>query len=217
LPGSIIVNRQGRRFVNEAMNYNDFAKAMMPFDPMRYEYANLPAFLIFDQRFRDSYAIGEITPDRPTPGWLVEADTLRELADEIGVARDGLARQVAEFNEHAVDGADPAFGRGGNAFDRYRGDPSVSPNPTLRPLVEGPFYALELHLGCLGTKGGPRIDHRSRVLDIHEQPIPGLFACGNAAASVFGPGYPGAGAPLGSGITFGYIAGRTLTDASTSV
>jgi succinate dehydrogenase/fumarate reductase flavoprotein subunit len=217
LPGSIMVNRRGRRFVNEAINYSDAAKALMHFDPAEYDYANLPCFLVFDGRFRRSYSVATVTPDRKTPAWLVEAPSLRELAERIGIDAEGLAKQVAEFNHYAAEGRDPVFRRGESAYDRYRGDERVTPNPNLHPLDEAPYYAVELRLGCLGTKGGPVIDSSGRVLGLDDVPLPGLYACGNVCANVFGPGYPGAGATLASGMTFGYLAGKALAREAAGV
>lgn len=210
LPGGIIVNRGGRRFVNEAMNYNDLGKAMSAFDPIRYEYANLPCWLIFDERFRKSYSVATVTPDAPTPNWMTTAPELAGLAAAIGVDPTGLAEQVEEFNRHAEQGRDPRFGRGESIYDRYRGDPAVTPHRNLRPLGPGPFYAVRLHLGCLGTKGGPLSDANGQVRAVDGGPITGLYACGNVAASPFGPGYPGAGATLAAGMTYGYLSGRAL-------
>jgi succinate dehydrogenase/fumarate reductase flavoprotein subunit len=207
LPGGIIVNRRGRRFVDEAMNYNDFGKALAVFDPTAYDYANLPCWLIFDQRFRDSYSVATVTPDAPTPSWMLTAATITDLAAVAGIDGAGLAAQVAEYNFAAGKGTDPAFHRGETVYDRYRGDARVTPHRNLRPLEDGPYYAVPLHLGCLGTKGGPVTNVDGAVLDVNGEPIGGLYACGNVAASVFGPGYPGAGATLGAGMTFGYLSG----------
>jgi succinate dehydrogenase/fumarate reductase flavoprotein subunit len=214
LPGSIVVNRAGRRFANEALNYNDFAKAMQVFDPGRYDYANLPCYLVFDQQFRASYSIATLSPGDPTPSWLVEAPTLRALAERLGIESDGLEEQVASFNAAASLGNDPIFDRGQSAYDRYRGDPRIQPNANVRPLGEGPYYGLELFLGTLGTKGGPRTNARGQVLSVDGAPIHGLFAAGNVAANVFGPGYPGAGSTLGSGMTFGRLAGQAVVQVT---
>jgi hypothetical protein len=217
LPGGIIVNGRGRRFVNEAMNYNDLGKALSNFDPVGYDYPNQPCWLVFDQRFRDSYSVATCTPDAPTPRWMATAPTLRELADAVGIEADGLEHQVTEFNADAAQGLDPHFHRGETVYDTYRGDPTVTPHRNLRPLEDGPYYAVPLILGCLGTKGGPVTDARGRVLDTHDRPIPGLVACGNVAASPFGPGYPGAGATLGAGMAFGYLGAHALADEVASL
>lgn len=205
--GSIIVNRAGRRFANEAMNYNDLGKAMASFDPIAYDYPNLPCHFVFDAAFRRNHTVMTVRPEDPTPEWLHGSATLEELAAKIGVDAAGLVEEVAEFNRHAADGKDPKFRRGENAYDRMRGSDHGGPNPNLRPLGDGPYYALRLELGCLGTKGGPLIDERARVLDVRDRPIPGLYACGNAAVSVLGAGYA---STLGPILTMGYLAGRDL-------
>ncbi|MEO3854223.1 FAD-dependent oxidoreductase [Acrocarpospora sp. B8E8] len=210
LPGGIMVNRRGRRFVNEAMNYNDLCKALATFDPQEYRYANQPCWLIFDQRFRASYSVATCTPDTPTPSWMPTADTIAELAEKVGIDADGLVDQVARYNEYSARGVDPEFHRGESPYDTYRGDAKVSPHRNLRPLEDGPYYAVEIHLGALGTKGGPVTDATGNVLRALGGPIGGLYACGNVAASAFGTGYPGAGATLAAGMTFGYLSARAL-------
>jgi 3-oxosteroid 1-dehydrogenase len=210
LPGGIIVNAHGERFVDEAMNYNDFGKALGNFDPGAYQYSNQPCWLIFDERFRRSYSVATCTPDTPTPHWMSHADSLNELAELVGIDKEGLEKQMAVYNKFAADGQDPEFHRGESIYDTYRGDTQVTPHRNLRPLESGPYYAVPLLLGCLGTKGGPLTDANGQVLDIKDHPIKGLFACGNVAASAFGPGYPGAGATLSAGMTFGYVIAREL-------
>lgn len=211
LPGGIMVNARGERFVNEAMNYNDLGKALANFDPGAYEYPHQPCWLVFDQQFRDSYSVATVTPDAPTPHWMSSAATLTELAEAVGIDPGGLERQVAAFNGPAAEGRDPQFRRGESVYDTYRGDARARPHRNLRPIGEGPYYAVPMILGCLGTKGGPVTDDRGRVLDLDDRPVPGLVACGNVAASPFGPGYPGAGATLAAGMTFGYLGARALT------
>lgn len=206
-PGSLIVNRHGRRFANEAMNYNDLAKVMMQFDPHRYDYPNLPCYFLFDAQFRREHIVFTVGPADPDPDWLHPSRSLEALAVTLGIDPAGLRRQVTDFNEPAARGEDPVFGRGGNAYDRLRGEAGGGSNPNLRPLGEGPFFGIELTLGCLGTKGGPVIDENGQVLDHSDQPIPGLYACGNAAVSVLGAGYASTLAPI---VTFGYLAGRHI-------
>jgi 3-oxosteroid 1-dehydrogenase len=207
LPGAIVVNRRGRRFMNEAMNYNDAGKAMTAFDPHTYEFANYPSFVILDREHHDTYPRAAFD-EQTQATWLSEAPTLRELAGKIGVDPDGLEQQVKDFNVDAEHGRDPVFRRGEYAWETYRGDPRF-PNPALRPLGPGPYYGYELRVGCFGTKGGPVIDEQARVVGFDDRPIPGLFAAGNVASAVFGPAYPGGGSTLGAGVTFGFIAGRT--------
>jgi 3-oxosteroid 1-dehydrogenase len=212
LPGMIIVNRQGRRFANEGLNYNDFPHAMTVLDPHTLSWANHPAFVVFDAGFRERYPLINYweLDMKAGSGWLVEADTLEELGMRAGIDPAGLVDQVRAFNQHAVHGEDPVFHRGENDWGRYRGDSSFK-NPNLGPLDRPPFYAYRIELGCLGTKGGPVTDRHARVRRAEGGVVPGLCAAGNAAASIFGPGYPGGGATLGPGLTFGMIAGETLT------
>lgn len=214
-PGMIMVNRRGRRFANEAMNYHDFGKAMFAFDPDAYEYPNLPSYMVFDQECRSSYGFHTVQPRDEDPEWLNKGTTLAELADSIGIDPAGLSEQVEHFNADAVRGVD-TFRRGATAYDRHVGDvtkPGISAN--LRPIGSGPYFAVKVELGCLGTKGGPMTDVDSRVLGYDGTPIDGLYAAGNAAAHVFGSAYPGAGATLGPALTFGYIAGRSIIKRTT--
>jgi succinate dehydrogenase/fumarate reductase flavoprotein subunit len=208
LPHSIIVNRKGQRFVNEAHNYNDMMKPFFSFDPVSYERPNLPAWLILDHSFVESYALVTSMPGMPVPEWITRADTLAELAGKIGVDAEGLAATVARFNQFAVDGVDRDFQRGSSLYDHFYGDPDHRPNPNLGPIAKAPFYALQVHPGAIGTKGGARVDGHAQVLHVSGQTIPGLYAAGNVMAGISGPGYPGAGMTIGAAMTFGYLAGR---------
>jgi succinate dehydrogenase/fumarate reductase flavoprotein subunit len=162
---------------------------------------------VFDAEYRARYALGPLGRGDPDPDWLARADDLAGLAAAIGVPADALAATVARFNDLARAGADEDFGRGSYAYDRFVGD-QRAPDPTLRPLGGGPYYAAPVLPGCLGTKGGPRTDGRGRVLAAAGGPIPGLYAAGNAAASPFGLAYPGAGGTIGPALVFGYRAGE---------
>jgi succinate dehydrogenase/fumarate reductase flavoprotein subunit len=212
--GTMMVNRHGRRFVNESMNYSDMGVIMKTFDPLAYEYPNMPSHILFDGGLRENFRIGSLDPGTPDPDWLVRTDTIDELADRGGIDRDGLRQQLEVFNRNAAKGVDPEFHRGEDPYDRYRGDPG-SPHPNLRPL-DPPFYAIPQTLGCLGTKGGPATNEDAQVLDASNHPIPGLYSCGNCMSNVFGFSYPGPGATLGSALTFGYRAGRHLTKSRPS-
>jgi succinate dehydrogenase/fumarate reductase flavoprotein subunit len=216
LPGMLIVNRRGRRFVDEAMNYNDMTKALLVFDPVAYEYANTPAWIVFDAEFRRTYGFATVGKGTPDPDWLTKADDLAGLAAAAGIDAPGLAAQVAEFNRNAEAGHDPVFHRGETSYDRYRGEPRA-PHANLRPLGAGPYYAVPVHLGCFGTKGGPVTNVDARVLNLQEEPIDGLYAIGNVSANVFGPSYPGAGSTLGNGLTFGHLAGRSIVGRKAAV
>jgi succinate dehydrogenase/fumarate reductase flavoprotein subunit len=208
LPHSIIVNRKGQRFVNEAHNYNDMMKPFFAFDPVTYERPNLPAYLIFDQSFRDKYALITVMPGMPTPEWIPTADTLEALAEKIGIDGRGLAATVDRFNTFAREGVDKDFRRGESLYDHFYGDPDHNPNPNLGTIEKPPFCALQVHPGAIGTKGGAKVDAHARVLRVDGSPIEGLYAAGNVMAGVMGPGYPGAGSTIGAAMTFGFIAGR---------
>jgi succinate dehydrogenase/fumarate reductase flavoprotein subunit len=206
-PGSLMVDAGGRRFVDEAANYNDVGRSLHDFDAARFDFPRQTAWLVFDAEYRARYAVGPLGRDDPDPGWLARGDDLAGLAEAIGVPPDALAATVARFNELARGGVDEDFGRGAYAYDRFIGDRRAA-DPTLRPLGEGPYYAVRLLPGCLGTKGGPRTEAGGRVLAADGGPIPGLFAAGNAAASPFGLAYPGAGGTIGPALVFGYRAGE---------
>jgi len=219
-PGSIVVNGRGQRFVNEAAPYLEFVAAMYR-DNQATDGQSLPAWVIFDARFRFRYAMGplmpsQIMPDERLPAeWLntlyYKADTLDALAQQIGVDSAGLQASVARLNGFARSGEDLDFGRGGNVFDRYYGSVDVKPNPCLAPLEKGPFYAMRMDAGDIGTKGGLLTNEHAQVLHGNGEVIEGLYAIGNTSASVFGTTYPGAGGTLGPAMTFGYVAARHLS------
>ena len=211
LPHSIIVNRRGQRFVNEAHNYNDMMKPFFTFDPVSYERPNLPAYLVVDQSFRDKYMLMTLLPGMKSPAWLPQADTLGELARKLSVDAEGLAASVQRFNGFAREGVDRDYRRGESIYDHFYGDPDHLPNPNLGTLERPPFYALEVFPGSIGTKGGPRVNTDSAILRVDGTPIRGLYAAGNVMAGVTGPGYPGAGSTIGTGMTFGLIAAKHAT------
>ncbi|MBP2366206.1 FAD-dependent oxidoreductase [Pseudonocardia parietis] len=208
-PHTVIVNRHGRRFVNEAHNYNDMTKAFHLFDPGAYDYANLPAHLVFDEHHLREYGFLAHRAGRPSPPWLRSAPTLGELAGLIGVDAAALTATVERFNEHARAGVDPDFRRGASAYDRYWGDQHAE-HPALGPVDTAPYYAVEVVSGVIGTKGGVVTDGEGRALDPFGEPVPGLYAAGNTTAHPMGPGYPGAGATLGPGSTMAFAAGHAL-------
>lgn len=209
LPGTIMVNRRGRRFVNEAHNYNDIGRAFHTFDPVAFEYPNIPAWLIFDSAYLSRYQLMTVFPGDPTPAWLPQANTLRELATKQGIDADALEETVRRFNQSAKKGEDPEFHRGESLYDRYNGDHKQEGGlATLGAIEKPPFFALRAYAGALGTKGGPQTDAAARVLNVRGTPIPGLYAAGNAMAGVTGLAYGGAGGTIGPALTFGYIAGQ---------
>ena len=212
-PGAILVNRAGKRFVNEAANYNAMGKALHAFDAGTHSYANLPYWLIIDQRYKDKYPTFTSPPGGPIPPYMIQADTLEELAGKAGIEPQGLATTVARFNQMVRNGHDDDFNRGDNSYDNFYmwGDPAFDPPyRTLGLIDQGPFYAVKMESGALGTCGGPKTNGEAQVLDWSGNPIPGLYAAGNAMAAVLGEAYGGAGGTLGPGMTFGYIAGKHL-------
>jgi len=206
-PGGIMVDARGRRFVNESQNYNDVGRSLHSFDALSYRFDREESWLVFDRTYRESYLIGPVFPSDPDPEFFLGAPTLSGLAELMGVPADALQQTVETFNAHAKEGSDPHFQRGGTSYDRALGDAEAD-HPNLRPLTDAPFYALRIHPGTLGTKGGPRTDADGRVRAVTGGVIPGLYAAGNAAASGLGFAYPGAGGTLGPAVTFGLLAGR---------
>jgi 3-oxosteroid 1-dehydrogenase len=210
LPGCLMVDASGRRFVNESAPYVDAVHAMLE-KPGR-----LPAWLVTDQTYRDRYLFAGRGPRAPLPrrwfdaGVAHRAADLDELAGRIGVPAGELRAAVDRFNAFADSGKDDDFHRGESAYDRYYGDPRNHPNPCLGALRKPPFYAFQVVPGDLGTKGGLRTDEKARVLRPDDTPVPGLYAAGNASASVMGRSYAGAGATLGPAMTFGYLAALDL-------
>jgi len=210
LPGSIMVNAAGRRFVNEAVNYHDLNKVFRSIDPNTGAHANIPAWLVVDSGYLSRYSIGG-TPVGDAPAWAISGSTVEELAQALGIDPFALAQTVTEFNKFAADGQDPLFHRGESAADRYLGD-ARQPHPCLAPLADGPFHAIPIRPGTLGTCGGLVTDEAGRVLDRRGDPVGGLYAAGNVTATVFADAYPGGGATLGSAITRAYAVGRALAD-----
>jgi succinate dehydrogenase/fumarate reductase flavoprotein subunit len=215
VPHSILVNRKGERFCNEAANYSALAGAFHAFDPQSYDYLNLPAWLVFDEDYVERYPIGPRLPGQPVPEWVTRADTLDELASKLGLEGAALEATVARFNGFARDGHDPDFQRGTSAYDHFYGDRSREGTAvTLGPIARAPFYAVEIRMGLLGTNGGPRTDGAARILGHDGAPIAGLYGAGNAIACPTGGIYAGAGGTLGPALTFGYIAGRSAAKAN---
>jgi succinate dehydrogenase/fumarate reductase flavoprotein subunit len=214
-PGSIGVLRNGRRFVNEANGYYDYVAAMIAATP---DGEPVEAWQIADARFVRRYPLGMAKP-RPVPlfpylrsGYLIRGRTIEELARACGIDPSGLTATIEEFNHAARRGEDPAFARGSTPFNRYGGDPTVEPNPSLAPLEKGPFYAVRIVPGSFGTFAGLATDEHARVLDGQDEPVHGLYAVGNDQSSVMGGHYPAGGINLGPAMAFGWIAARHLAD-----
>jgi len=213
LPGAIIVDRTAKRFVNESASYVDVGRAILDRDRVA---PAIPSWLILDGDHRRRYLFGSVPP-RITPralldsGLLIRAESLEELARRTELDEPVLRETIERFNGYAARGVDEEFGRGGNAYDNYYGDPRVHPNPNLGPIRNPPFWAARLYPGDLGTKGGLLTDERARVLDESGAAIPGLYAAGNTTASVMGRTYPGPGGTLGPAMVFAQLAALDLT------
>ncbi|MEU9284560.1 3-oxosteroid 1-dehydrogenase [Streptomyces sp. NPDC048275] len=209
LPGGLLVNAAGARFVNEAAPYSDVVHIMYEQDATA---PDIPAWLIVDQNYRNRYLFKDVLPTFTFPdAWYTsgaahKAWTLDALAAPIGVPAPALRSTVNRFNTLAQNGLDTDFHRGDSAYDHYYTDPSILPNSCLAPLWLAPFYAFKIVPGDLGTKGGLRTDARARVLRPDGSVIPSLYAAGNASAAVMGHSYAGAGSTIGPAMTFGYIA-----------
>jgi 3-oxosteroid 1-dehydrogenase len=219
LPGSIMINQSGQRYLNEAASYHITGQQMAR---RQQEHGNAsPSWFVFDHAYRHNYPVGPLYPI--VPDWahngavrsiLKKGSTLAELADNMGVDAAAFKATIARFNEHAAKGEDPDFQRGEAAYDKMYGDPRVAPNPCLRPIEKGPFYAMPIYPGDIGTNGGLKTDALARVVDGKGQPITGLYAIGNCAASAMGESYPGAGVTIGPALTFGFIAAQHATGAN---
>jgi 3-oxosteroid 1-dehydrogenase len=216
LPGSIIVNGAGRRFMNEAMPYVEAVHAIYAGEATGVPH--VPAWMVIDQRYRNRYLFAGLSPRQPFPGrWyksgtVKRADTLAGLAREIGVPADALEETVRRFNGFATSGVDEDFHRGESGYDRYYSDPTVKPNPSLHAIDRAPYYAVKIVPGDLGTKGGLVTDERARVLRPDGSVIPGLYAAGNVSSAVMGHTYAGPGATIGPALTFGYLAALDIAE-----
>jgi 3-oxosteroid 1-dehydrogenase len=210
-PGLIAVNKDGRRFVNESDSYHDFVEAMLRTNSIS---PSIPAWLICDRSFIRDYGIGLIHPGAGpreigqyiADGYLHRAETLMELAAQIGVDGKNLVRTVQEHNRYAVTGVDEAFGKGGTEYNQFNGDPANKPNPCLRPIEHAPYFAVAVYPSTMGTCVGIATDGDARVLDEHGAPIDGLYAIGNDMASLFRGVYVGPGITLGPALVFAYRA-----------
>jgi len=219
-PGVIAVTRHGRRFVNESLSYHDFAIAMM--EACRGD-DEVSAWLLCDHATLRRYGLGRVAPF-PVPyghhlrtGYLRRAGSIAALANEIGVPADVLQAEVARFNADARAGSDTVFGKGTTAYNRFQGDALHGPNPCLAPLQQGPYYAIQLFIGDIGTFAGLPTDVAGRVLYPDGKAVPGLYAVGNDAASIMGGSYPGAGITLGPALVFGYALGSHLASMPAGV
>ena len=214
LPGSIIVNSAGQRFMNEALPYVEAVHQIYAGEATGVPH--VPSWMVVDQRYRNRYLFAGLSPRQPFPGrWykhgtIKRAETLEKLAAEIGVPPEALRATVDRFNGFARSGVDEDFHRGESAYDQYYSDPTVKPNPSLHAIDQGPFYAVKIVPGDLGTKGGLVTDERARVLRPDGSAIAGLYAAGNVSSAVMGHTYAGPGATIGPALVFAYLAAEDL-------
>lgn len=219
-PGSIVIGPNGKRIANESQNYMAYQKAF--FAAHNEETPRFPSYMVFDANFRANYIVGplmtsQLKPDFMIPksyydsGFLAKADSIAELADMIDVDQAGLLDSVEAMNNFATTGNDEEFQRGDSAYDRYYGDPTVSPNPCLGHINKAPFYAIKIEPGDFGTQGGLEINSNAQVLREDGSAIEGLYATGNCAAGIL-PTYPGPGSTLGPAMTFAYQAAKHICD-----
>lgn len=212
-PGVIMVNRHGRRFTNESDSYHDVGQAMLR---DRTENEDVFAWLISDHRAIRKYGLGFVKPapfllaSYLSSGYLKSGKTPQALAESIGIDPVMLAKTIADFNVGALQGRDPEFGRGESSYNRFLGDPEHKPNPCVAPLDTGPYYAIRVVIGDLGTFAGLTTDSHARVLRADNSVVVGLYAVGNDALSVMGGNYPGGGITLGPAMTFGFLAAEHL-------
>jgi 3-oxosteroid 1-dehydrogenase len=207
-PFSLVVDAAGNRYTNESASYIDFGHAMLEHNAT---VPSIPSWLIVETRHRRRYLFNPLLQGAKRlreAGIVRKATTLDELARTLGMDPATLRTTIDRFNGFTRDGVDRDYGRGRTAYDRYYGDPSVKPNPNLGPLRKGPFTAVQLVPGDLGTKGGLLTDADARVVDTTGNPIPGLYAAGNTTASVMGRTYPGPGSTIAPAVIFGYRAAK---------
>lgn len=220
LPGSCMVNLQGKRIANESQNYMSYQKALFE---VHDEQSNpcAPMYHIFDARFRRSYIAGPLMTKDVKPDWAIpkhwfeqkfvgKADSIRGLAEQIGIDANNLEQTVSNMNGFAKTGKDTEFQRGDVEYDRYYGDPNVKPNPCLGAINEAPFYAMRVEAGDFGTQGGLVTNTSAQVMTEADETIAGLYAIGNCSAAIL-PTYPGPGSTLGPAMTMAYQAAKHIS------
>ncbi|TAI65545.1 FAD-binding dehydrogenase [Bradyrhizobium sp. Leo170] len=212
-PGLIAVNSGGVRFVNEANSYHDFVEGMIRSHRTT---SSIPSFLICDRSFIRDYGLGLVHPGTRDlsafikSGYLFQGDTIAKLANEIDVKADALAGTIERHNRFAKSGVDEDFGRGASELNCFNGDPANKPNPCLRRIGPGPYFAVAVWPSDLASSAGLRTDANGRVLTSERQPIPGLYAAGTDAASIFRGTYPGPGTMIGPAMVFAWRAAMDI-------
>lgn len=217
-PGVIVVDGSGNRIANEATNYHDFVGHMLRHCAGK---ASAEYYLVTSHRHLRAYGLGRVpaSPGRISPflgnGYLLKGQTLSALAGKLGINAEGLVKTVAAHDRYAILGDDPLFNKGATAYERAAGDAANEPNPCVAPLGKGPYYAIRMIPGDIGTFTGIRVDAKGHVLTDGRAEIPGLFAVGTATSSIMGGTYPGAGAMLGPALTFGFLAAKAIAEEAT--
>jgi succinate dehydrogenase/fumarate reductase flavoprotein subunit len=214
-PGVIGVLKNGQRFTNESNSYHDVGADLIQACKDQKDTA---MWLVCDKTTLAKYGLGFVKP-APMPigrflrnGYLIQGNTLAELARNAGIDPAGLEQTVREYNVGAVTGKDPAFGRGTTTFNRYLADPENKPNPCVAPVQTGPYYAVKVVMGDLGTFDGIQTSVVGEVLKDDGSAIAGLYAVGNDRASIMGGNYPAAGITHGPNMTFGFVTGNHIAD-----
>jgi 3-oxosteroid 1-dehydrogenase len=216
-PHAILVDQSGVRYVNEGGSYMAYCKAMFE---RHKRVPAVPSWAILDNQYLRKYMLAGTMPGSKKPqrwydeGYLRKGDTIEELAAQLNMKPETLRATVDRFNGFVAKGKDEDFGRGVRAYDRWLGDPYHKPSATLGSISEGPFYAVPVVPGDVGTYGGVVTDEFARVLRQDGSVISGLYATGISTASVMGRAYPGAGCSIGPAFTFGYIAAKHAAGAT---
>jgi glycine/D-amino acid oxidase-like deaminating enzyme len=215
-PGLLAVDASGRRFVNEANSYHDFVEGMLKSNRSP---GSLPSYLICDRSFISDFGLGLVHPGTRNlrrftkAGYLLEGRTIAELAVKIGVDDHALVQTIDRYNRYAETGVDEEFARGASPLNRFNGDPDSKPNPCLRKIGPGPYYAVAVWPADLASSAGLRTDARSRVVRSDGLPLKGLYAVGTDAASIFKGTYPGPGTMIGPAMVFAWRAAMDAAGA----
>lgn len=210
-PHAILVDQSGVRYMNEGGSYMAYCKAMLERNKT---VPAVPSWAIFDSQFMAKYWLAGSMPGKPKPqlwyeqGYLKKADTIEALAQQLKIDASTLKATVGRFNSFVAKNKDEDFHRGERAYDRWLGDSLNQPSETLGAIQQGPFYAVPIVPGDVGTYGGVVTDEHARVLRADGSIIPGLYATGVSTASVMGRFYPGAGSSVGPSFVWGYVAAK---------
>lgn len=219
-PGALVVNKEGKRFGDEAQAYAVFNADFGQFSSAKANYPNIPAYFICDSSYTDVYPLpGQTEAGEPLPNYFIQADTIEELAEKLGIELTGLVAELNEFNAYAKEGIDPKFGRGEKSIDinttgLYAGSRTDIPNPCLSPFETAPFYGAVYVPGTCGTCGGLKINENAQVVKLDGSPIEGLYAVGNCSSGVSAGMYLHGGMTIGSGSVMSWTAARHMLGIS---